>query len=180
MQEDTVGEATAESTLSTETDDADASDREHNETDPVLGTPSSSKEPTQQQKRTKRLRIETKEEELMQKALTCMEKATVGHVREDGLELFGRYVASELRAIPDPQDQSWAKLQIQNILYNAQMETPRVQLQPAHFSYMDARHFSSAQQGFQFSDSGRRTRTPSLSPAPSSVAFSTISDPSDL
>ena len=46
---------------------------------------------------------------------------------EDGCELFGRYVASEVRAISNPQSQLWAKLQIQTVLFNAQTKPPHFQ-----------------------------------------------------
>ena len=46
---------------------------------------------------------------------------------EDGCELFGRYVASEVRAISNPQLQRWAKLQIQTVLFNALTDPPNFQ-----------------------------------------------------
>lgn len=36
--------------------------------------------------------------------------------KADGFELFGKYVASELRYIAIPQTQQWAKFQIQTTL----------------------------------------------------------------
>ena len=46
---------------------------------------------------------------------------------EDGCELFGCYVTSEVRAISKPQSQLWAKLQIQMVLFNAQTKPPHFQ-----------------------------------------------------
>ena len=37
----------------------------------------------------------------------------------DGFDFFGRYIASELRSLSNPQSQRWAKLQIQRVLYDA-------------------------------------------------------------
>ena len=50
-----------------------------------------------------------------------MDQATIDPGSEgtmDSAQLFGRYVASELKAL-NPQSQRWVKLQIQNTLYNA-------------------------------------------------------------
>ena len=47
--------------------------------------------------------------DIIKMAIACMDKATTGS-REGGFELFGQYVASELRAITNPQAQRWAKL----------------------------------------------------------------------
>ena len=70
---------------------------------------------------TKRQKMEAEECQLIKKAIACMDKAT-GDNKEDVFELFGRYVASELRTIASSHAQRWAKLQIQNILFNAQNE----------------------------------------------------------
>ena len=86
----------------------------------------STKQPTKQgRKPTKRQKTEAAENNLIQKAIVCMDKAShVPQQTEDGCELFGRYVASEVRAISNPQSQRWAKLQIQTVLFNAQTEPP--------------------------------------------------------
>ena len=79
----------------------------------------STKRPLNQEKKiNKRQKTEAKEDELIKKAIECMDKAASTST-EDGLDLFGRYVTMELRAIKNVHAQRWAKLQIQNILYGA-------------------------------------------------------------
>ena len=85
----------------------------------------STKQPTQGAKKpAKRARLENTENDLLEKAIKCIDQATVGsEVTVDSAELFGRYVASELRAM-NPQSQRWVKLQIKKTLFNAaQSET---------------------------------------------------------
>lgn len=78
------------------------------------------------QPKSKRQKLETDENQLIKKAIDCMNKATANENKEDAFDIFGRYVASELRSIPSLHAQRWVKLQIQNIMYNAQTE-PSVQ-----------------------------------------------------
>ena len=80
----------------------------------------STKQPTEgAEKLTKRARLENTENDLLEKAIKCIDQETVdSEVTVDSAELFGRYVASELRALK-PQSQRWAKLQIQNTPFNA-------------------------------------------------------------
>ena len=79
----------------------------------------STKRPLKQEKKlNKRQKAEAGEDELIKKAIECMDKAT-GSSTEDGLDLFGRYVTTELWAVRNVSAQRWAKLQIQNILYGA-------------------------------------------------------------
>ena len=89
----------------------------------ILGT--STKQPTKiGRKPTKRQKTEAVENDLIQKAIECMDKAsqpTQSHA--DGFEIFGRYIASELWGILNPQAQRLAKLQIQAVLFNAQSES---------------------------------------------------------
>ena len=84
----------------------------------------STKKPTQGVKKpAKRARLENNENDILEKAIKCIDQATLSEVAVDSVELFGRYVASELRAL-NPQSQRWAKLQIQKTLFNAaQSET---------------------------------------------------------
>ena len=71
-------------------------------------------------KPTKRQRIESAENDLLQKAIDCMDRSAVETETElDGFDFFGRYIASELRSLSNPQSQRWAKLQIQRVLYDA-------------------------------------------------------------
>ena len=62
------------------------------------------------------------EDELLHKAITCMETAMgeTPTAKADEYDLFGRYIAAELRAIEDAQARCWAKLQIQTVLFNMQ------------------------------------------------------------
>ena len=54
----------------------------------------------------------------------------------NGFELFGRHVASELRELSYPHSQRLAKLQIQNVLFNAaQSEVATAFSQPRHKEY---------------------------------------------
>ena len=83
----------------------------------------STKRPTKRKEEkplTKRQKIEASENELLAKAIACMDNATTNKCKEDGFDIFGRYVASELRAVTTPAAQRWAKLQ--NIFYDAQTE----------------------------------------------------------
>ena len=59
------------------------------------------------------------EDEIMEKAINCFEKATNEKVNH-GFDIFWRHIASELEAIPYPHLQRWAKLQIQQIIFTAQ------------------------------------------------------------
>ena len=127
----------------------------------VLGT--STKQPTKQEKKpTKCQQMEAAEGDLIQRAITCMDKA-IGKrsTAADGYELFGRYVADELRTLPSPQTQRWAKLQIQQILYNVAEVTTQPQpvssyLQPRMdalppFHYSSSSHAQSDQVSSGFS-----------------------------
>ena len=71
----------------------------------------STKQPTQGAKKpAKRARLENTENDLLEKAIKCIDQATVdSEVTVDSAELFSRYVASELRAL-NPQSQRWVKL----------------------------------------------------------------------
>ena len=80
----------------------------------------STKQPLQVGKKPKKhQKLECAENALLEKAITCVEQATI-HSEEtlDSAELFGRYIASELKVL-NTQSQRWVKLQIQNMLYNA-------------------------------------------------------------
>ena len=77
----------------------------------------------QRGKSLKRKRIE-QEDELIKKAINCMEKATTvnsGNVEaHDEDYLFGQYIAAELQTIDSIQTKRLTKLKIQTILYNMQ------------------------------------------------------------
>lgn len=62
------------------------------------------------------------EDELLHKAITCMETAMgeTPTAKADEYDLFGRYIAAEIRAIEDAQARCWAKLQIQTVFFNMQ------------------------------------------------------------
>ena len=80
----------------------------------------------------KRQKTEAKESELLNKAIECLDKTT-NEGPEDSIDLFGRYVASELRTIDSVQSQHWAKHQIQNILYRAHSEVSHTMTLPGDF-----------------------------------------------
>ena len=70
-------------------------------------------------KATKRQRLATMEDELLEKAIKCIDQSTADSKGMlDSAELFGKYVASELRALK-LEGQRWVKLQIQNTLFIA-------------------------------------------------------------
>ena len=77
----------------------------------------------QRGKSLKRKRIE-QEDELIKKAINCMEKATTGNSgnveANDEDYLFGRYIAAELKTIDSIQTKRLTKLKIQTILYDMQ------------------------------------------------------------
>ena len=78
----------------------------------------STKKPTQIGKQSKRLKLENSDNELLEKAVKCLDHVTATPANfADGADLFGQYVASELRML-DPRSQAWVKLQIQQILFN--------------------------------------------------------------
>ena len=79
---------------------------------------------------TKRQKVEAAENLLITKAIACMDKVSTSEGKDDSFELFGRYVASELRTIASTSAQRWAKLQIQNVLYNAQVEHSPQPMEP--------------------------------------------------
>ena len=84
---------------------------------PILGT--STRQTTKAEKKlTKRHKVEASESDLLQKAINYMATPEEPEMSVDGFELFGRHVASELRALSYPHNQRLAKLQIQNVLFN--------------------------------------------------------------
>ena len=70
-------------------------------------------------KQSKKRQLEKAENDLLAKAVKCLDYiASTPADTADGAELFGRYVASEMRML-NPPSQQWVKLQIQKILFNA-------------------------------------------------------------
>ena len=120
----------------------------------------STKKPTQGVKKpAKRALLENKENDILEKAIKCIDQANLSEVAVDSVELFGRYVASELRAL-NPQSQRWAKLQkIQKTLFNAaQSETIQPTMGPLYQTY------PGPHQSHSFIHSPSSTPTPSISP----------------
>ena len=99
-----------------------------------------------------------------------MDKATTGESKEDGFEIFGRYVASELRTMKTPNAQRWAKLQIQNILYGAQAE-PDPQPNGPSYSMEPVPGYNQFSTPFNFSGSPY-PQSPSMSPISSATDWS--------
>eukprot|EP00731_Ephydatia_muelleri_P033192 Em0026g12a len=56
---------------------------------------------------TKRQKKESQEDELMKRAIACMEKVGDRNSKQDDDDVFGLFVASELRSISDPQCKNW-------------------------------------------------------------------------
>ena len=67
----------------------------------------------------KQKKRQNEEDDMIKKAVLCLDKVT-NEEQEDGLAIFGRHIASELREIPYPHLQRWAKLQIQQVIFTAQ------------------------------------------------------------
>ena len=76
---------------------------------------------------TKKQKKESQEDALMQKAIACIEK--VSDRKHDDDDVFGQFVASELRAISDLQCKNWIKWQIKSVFCNVQP-----QFAPLHMS----------------------------------------------
>ena len=138
---------------------------------PILGT--STKQPTKGGKKlTKRQKIEASETDLLQKAINYMATPEKPEVPVDGFELFGRHVASELRELSYPHNQRLAKLQIQNVLFNAaqsEIATGFSQSQPHRKEYYNI--FPNSPQADNFpvypsTQSPSSIHTPSISPTP--------------
>ena len=69
----------------------------------------------------KRRRSDSDEEPLLQRVLSCVEKAARDKVKKSSTnDIFGQYVASELDDIETAELQRWAKQQITSVLYQAQ------------------------------------------------------------
>ena len=83
--------------------------------------PISTKKPTNKatanEKLTPRKRIEAKENELLQVAIECLKEEGTKKGSEDADELFGKFVASELRTISDEHIKRQAKWKIQFALF---------------------------------------------------------------
>ena len=87
----------------------------------------STKEPTGFGKRAKRQKLESLDNELLEKAIKCLDHATTTSAvttsnSTDSTESFGRYVASELRTL-NPCNQRWAKFKIQQIIFDASSQS---------------------------------------------------------
>lgn len=83
----------------------------------------STKRPTSStaQRPSKRQKKETQEDVLLQKAIACMENAGgIDRHRRDNDDIFGEYVATEIRSIQDSKVKCWVKFQIQPLLFSAQ------------------------------------------------------------
>lgn len=69
-------------------------------------------------------RIEKKD--LLDKAIAFMGESDISRNVEDECDIFGKYIASELRNVKDVNVQRWLKWSIQNTLYTGQC---RIQMQ---------------------------------------------------
>ena len=85
----------------------------------------STKQPLSQS--SKRRKRQNPEDELLEKAINCMETASAEKpsTKLDEFDLFGKYIAAELRATDNAHARCWAKLQIQTILFDMQTGTMR-------------------------------------------------------
>ena len=156
-------------------DDSECQEIVLDDEDETLREPeSSTKQPLQQggKKPTKRQRLESIENDLLKKAIKCIDETTTGSEKMDSVELFGQYVASELRALNN-HSQRWVKLQVQNILFNAaQSETGVSFPQPSMDPF--SQPFSSPRQFYSSTCTPNLARTPSISPTPEAQMHSNI------
>ena len=68
----------------------------------------------------KRQKKEMQEDVLLQKAIACMEKTGKVHQQKrDDDDIFGDYIASEMRAIQNVEMKRWVKFKIQSLLFSA-------------------------------------------------------------
>ena len=72
---------------------------------------------------------------LLKEQFNVLDKAASS--TDDCLEVFGRYVTTELRAVKNIQAQRWAKLQIQNIMFSAHTEAQQSHPMPQQFQYYE-------------------------------------------
>ena len=76
-------------------------------------------------KKFKQEKMKEQEDQLIQKAIACMDNAATKKTdKEDEFNIFGKYVANEVLSIADVKTQRWVKWTIQNSLYAAQCENP--------------------------------------------------------
>ena len=68
----------------------------------------------------KRQKKEMQEDVLLQKAIACMEKTgNVHQQKRDDDDIFGDYIASEMRAIQNVEMKRWVKFKIQSLIFSA-------------------------------------------------------------
>ena len=81
-------------------------------------TPRSTKRPTgtRDSRPSKRQKEKQQEDTVLMKALECMERS--GETKRDSDDIFGEYVANELKAINDDQKKRFIKFQIQSLLFS--------------------------------------------------------------
>jgi hypothetical protein len=128
----------------------------------------STKKPTKVGRKSKKRKTEAMEDELMQLAIESMSKAEPEQPSFDGFDKFGQYIASELRGMLNSQVQGWAKLQIQTILFECQMQQSGLQSPSCSMMHMP---LGSPSQRY----GGPSHSMPSPSPMPSPAAVSETS-----
>ena len=84
----------------------------------------STKRPTSQRQKSpsKKLKAEAMKNQLLQLAIENISKTEPVPPKLDAFDTFGQYVASKLRNMPTAHQQGWAKLEIQTILFQCQMQ----------------------------------------------------------
>ena len=79
----------------------------------------------------KRQKKEMQEDMLLQKAIACMERTgNVHQQKRDEDDIFGDYIASEMRAIQNIEIKRWVKFKIQSLLFSAHSGFAPQPLQP--------------------------------------------------
>ena len=105
-------------------------------------------------------KISIQEDQILKNAIVCLDKVT-NEEPEDGLTIFGRYIASELREIQYPHLQRWAKLQIQQIIFSAQnSNTQHSNYSRQHSEIWQSHSQEDFQNNFQFSAPSNRELNP--------------------
>ena len=154
----------------TSTQDEDEKDNDGNEGDQSLDmdvsmssdTVRSTKRPLEgkQSATFKRKKREAQEDVLLQKAIRCMEKSTSNNDedkdkhKEDDDEIFGRYVATELRSM-DISVKRLTKWKIQSIIFGAHSGPWQAQQHEAYPPYNNLMQRVSTSPSFSSDSSGQ-------------------------
>ena len=119
------------------------------------------------QRTNKRKKQADQEDLLLEKALLCMERAGESTQRkDDDDDIFAQYIATEIRAIKDPQVKRMGKWKIQSIVFSAQAP------QQEAYNSAPGMAWDYERPGYPFSCAQpRHNPTPSSAPSPHFQGF---------